>query len=294
MQGDSLPILRFWIAIGLRLALGAAGMVLGAYGWFNVVLSGVTLATVYPYLQATGDEPPLGAYFQIFGVNLGLGLLGIFMLIFAVRGVIARIEAGLPSEDEGVGQSLAGRLGSALIYGLGFCFGAFSLAVSIVPGMQMGLLVATGVTVQAGVTGFDPTDKPEEWIAHYRYTTKAGQVHEGTIPSSGGDEFSRAHMKTLQVTYEPDHPERHQVTQYYGHADFMFFVLTRVLLVAVGLWGLMKNLSPMPPSTPREAAREIVPPTSRFAVETRPQDPPPRAVPPTRSDTRRAFGRRGA
>ena len=271
--------------------MGAAGLALGAYGCFNVVGAAFVFMTVRPHLEATDNLPPPDFLFQLFGLNLGLGVLGVVLLIFAIRGIIARIEAGLPGEDEGVGSTPAGRFVSVLLYGAGFCFAAFSLAVSIVPGAQTALLVATGTTVEAQVTGLDPTDDPRQWIIHYSYEA-GGRTIEGTIPGTFRDEFERERRKTLEIAYEPANPDRHQVTENYGHADFAWFVLTRVLVLMVGLWGLTRNLAPMPPPRAEEPARGERAPT-RFMVEEPAPEPRPRAV-SAEPGARRTFGRRGA
>ncbi len=156
-----MPLLRFVMALALRGVLGVFGLALTAYGLINVVGSAFMLSAMWKGLAETGDTPPMSFLLQHYGLYGGLAAVGIFLVVLAIRGAIARIRAGLPSEDEGVGTTPVSRLVNVLIYGAGFCFGAFSMAVSVGPGTQMAMLVAQGVTVQAKVAELRCDRRPE-------------------------------------------------------------------------------------------------------------------------------------
>src|SRR5262245_13065722 len=121
--------------------MGVAGLALAAFGLFEFFGAILALSTMQSYATAMNDkfgdmgtgpvmdvpEPPLGFLIQLLGVKAGIALVGIVLIVFAVRGLIARMRAGLPTDEEAVGKSFASRVGNSLIYGAGFAFGAFSL-----------------------------------------------------------------------------------------------------------------------------------------------------------------------
>lgn len=288
--------IRFLTAIAVRLIMGVAGLALAAFGlfeFFGAIFALVTMHNFAARVQEFGElgaemappEPPLGFLIQLLGVKAGIAIIGLVLLFFAVRGLIARIRAGLPSDEEAVGKSLFSRVGNSLIYGAGFAFGAFSLAVSIGPGLQMATAVATGTTVEATVLGFDPGDGPRAYTANFEFTAE-GRHFTGTYPVTSSNPPTTSLLPGIKVTYPPGRPEQFQVTEEYSHSGFLFFLAFRLFLVVGGLWGLIKNLSPTPPPDAVAAPR--------FEPRPTPSTPARAPMRTAGSGPRQTFGRRGA
>jgi hypothetical protein len=240
-------------------------------------------------LAETGDTPSAGFLLQHFGLYGGIAALGLFLMFIAIRGAIARIRAGLPSDDEGVGANPMSRALNVVIYGAGFLFGAVTLAINIVPGSQVALLVAQGVTVEAKILGFDKADEEGVWIARYEFQTKSGQIVRDTVRTEPSKTTpSTDWLKTLDVVYLESDPSQHKPLLGYSHSGFVFFLVTRLAIALVGLWGLMKNLAPMPKvedfDAPSPASEQ------RLATASAGSLPASRVV---AGMPRKSFGRRG-
>ncbi len=303
-----MAFIRFLTAIAVRVIMGLAGLALAAFGIFEFVGAIAVLVAMRSFAASTQiegmpeanfevPEPPLGFLVQLLGIKAGIALIGIVLLVLAIRGLIARIRAGLPSDDEAVGKSFFTRIVNALIYGAGFAFGAFSLAVSIGPGLEMASAVATGTTIEATVTGFTPGDGPRAYTASFEFTAE-GQHFTGTYPVTSTDPPTISRLPDIKVTYPPGHPDQFRVTEEYSHNSFLFFLAFRIFLVVGGLWGLSKNLSPPPPAETIPSPRNLGP-TRRDPAPSPRFDPQPTRVAPasTRSVVsarRQSFGRRGA
>lgn len=277
-------LLSYVFALALRGVLIVVGLVLIGYAGFNAVASSTLIGRM---IEAGASPPPL-FLLQFFGNFGAIGVVGLVLVITGLVGLIRRIMRGLPTDAEVVGTSPGRRLVNIVIFGAGFCFAAYSIAVSIVPGTQMALLVANGVTTQATITGFTPTDDPKYWIVHYRFTTQAGQVITGETFEDGYERPSTNIMKSFKVTYLPSDPKQHDVTESYSHSSFALFMGLRFAILLVGLSGLTKNLAPMlrPPASGNGAA-----------IDPAPQAPAPISPRPVASRSggaRAAFGRRGA
>lgn len=291
-----MPFLRYVIALALRAVVGIAGFALAAYGGVHIVGSIWLLAQMWEELSKAGDTPPGSFLLQHYGLYGGLTAVGIFLIVIAVRGIIVRIQAGLPTEDEGVGKTPLSRAINVLLYGAGFLFGAFSLVVSIGPGTQTAMLVAQGVTVRAEVLGYEATNDSQVWNMRYRFTTGTGEIITDVMPTEPVPERPSEHLLSdgVDVTYVANDPSNHAVTHFYSHSSFVFFVITRALIAAVGVWGLIRNLSPSPhPSVRASVPSAATQPTyaSRFS----PSDPPARMAETTRAVPgvrRKTFGRR--
>lgn len=243
-----MPLLRYFMALALRAVLGLLGLALIAYGGVHVVDSAFVLIRAWNDLAESGSTPPLSFLLQHYGLYGGLTAVGTFMIVVAIRGAIARIRAGLPSDEEGVGTTPLSRLLNIVIYGAGFCFGAFSIAVSIGPGTQMAMLVAQGVTVQAKVLSYEPTSDPQIWDMRYQFTTKSGEIITDAMLTEPVKERPSMNLfsRGIAVTYVESDPSQHAVTNDYSHSSFVFFMVTRLAIALVGMWGLIKNISPTP------------------------------------------------
>jgi hypothetical protein len=291
-----MPLLRYVIALVVRAIVGIAGLALFAYGATFVGGSLFLLTQWWGGLSQTGDTPPISFLVQHFGLYGGIAAVGIFLMVVAIRGAIARIRAGLPTEDEGVGASPLSRMLNIVIYGLGFLYGAITVAINIIPGTEMAMFVARGVTVEAKILGFDKTDEAGVWNTRYTFTTKSGQTIIDSVKTEPSQSVpSTQWLKALDVVYLESDPSQHKPLLGYSHSSFVFFIVTRLLIALVGLWGLLKNAAPTPKAPAEEGpdleARVMM--ASRFAPSAPASAVPPRPGPS--ADSRRAtFGRRGA
>jgi hypothetical protein len=291
-----MPLLRYVIALVVRAVVGIAGLALFAYGAVYVGGSLFMLTQMWGGLSQTGDTPPISFLVQHFGLYGGIAAVGIFLMVVAIRGAIARIRAGLPTEDEGVGASPLSRMMNVVIYGAGFLFGAVTVAINIVPGTEMAMFVARGVTVEAKILGFDKTDEPGVWNARYTFTTKDGQTITDSVKTERSQSVpSTQWLKTLDLVYLESDPSQHKPLLGYSHSSFVFFIVTRLLIALVGLWGLLKNVSPTPkvPESDRPDLGARATSTSKFAPSA-PTPAPLHRSGPSAASRRATFGRRGA
>jgi hypothetical protein len=271
-----MPLLRYVIALVLRGVMGMVGIGVIAYCGFTIFMSYQAIGNA----TAAGEGPPplfLVTHFGFYGL---LALGGVGLVIAAVRGIARRIRDGLPSDDEGIGKSPLTLLINILIYGAGFCFGAYSIAVSIVPAVQMSLLVADGITTEATITGFTPTDDPKYWIVNYRFRTADGRVIEDSTFEDGYEQPTTRIMSKFRVTYIAADPSKHDVTEYFEPSQMVLSMVVRFGIALVGLWGLVRNIGPLLPKR--------LPPVEPMA----PPPSQPRMVSAT--GARAGFGRRGA
>ncbi len=273
-----MPLLRYVMDLGLRVAMGVVGLGVMLFAAYTIGMSG----TIMGRMAQAGEVAPLWFLLQHYGFWLAVAAGGLGLLYFGVRGLVRRVQLGLPSEEEGVGKTPLSRLGSIAIYGAALCFGLYSIGVSIVPGVQMAWLVLNGVTTTATITGFVPTDDPKYWIVKYRFTTEDGQTIDDTTFEDGYEKPSTRIISSFNVTYLADNPAQHDVTEYYSHANFVLFMVLRLAIVLVGAWGVIKNIAPMLPKGGSGVDQEPPAPAE-----------PPRAVRTAAAGGRPNFGRRG-
>jgi hypothetical protein len=281
MEVPPVPLLRYVMDLALRAAIGILGLCALAYAGFNMVLSTPILAR----MAEAGEGAPPWFLAQHYGFHLLIAAGGIGLIVVSVRGLIGRIRMGLPTEQEGVGKTTASQLGSIVIYGAALCFGLYSIGVSIVPAVQMSWLVLNGVTTEATIIGFAPTDDPKHWIVKYKFTTANGRVITDTTFEDGYETPSTEIMSHFKVTYVAADPAEHDVTEYHSFSGLVLFMVLRLAIVLVGVWGVAKNFGAM--------LGRRGPPPQQDAPE-----PPSRPLPsvPLRPpvSARAAFGRRGA
>lgn len=267
--------IQYLMALALRGFMALVGMAVALYYGVQCLGSALMLSQMMPELQATDSAPPLLWLVQHFGINGGLMLVGVGVAWSAIRAIILRIEQGVPSEDEVVGRSPGGRFLNALIYGAGFLWGAFSLAVTVVPGTQKALLLTYGTTVEARVSSFEPTDDPKVWMMHYSFQTPDGRWisdSRETMPSRVAPSIEIAPQ--VRVSFDPAAPEQHEVTHNFSIAGYAWFAISHIVITAFGLWGLIKNfggprLQNRAPARPHPLLEQPLPPLRTVARPSR-------------------------
>lgn len=280
-----MPLLRFILALALYGILGVVGIAVTAYGAMFVIGSAYFLIQGADAIRQSSDGPSIGFLVQHYGLYGGITGIGITCIVISVILIMRRFAAGLPGDDEGVGKSPASRFMNILLYGAGFAFAAFSLAVSVGPGTDMALRVATGTTVEAKVLGFDTTAVPDVYSMRYSFRASNGQTVAGAFPTERtGIVPTTRLIPSVPVTYRPENPTDHVVSYGYSHSSFVFFVVTRLAIGLVGMWGLIKNIAPVVPKGEQPKPTPEAPrPLSRPAA---PMD--------VAGQRRATFGRRGA
>lgn len=274
-----MPLLLFVMSLALRGIAGMAGLAISAYAGFTLYQSSRIISNV----SQAGETPPAAFLVQHYGYYLLILAAGLALVYFAVRDMIRRIGRGLPRDEETVGRTPAARLGNIAIYGAMLCFGVYSMAVSLIPGVPMALLVLRGVTTDARITGFTATADPKHWIVKYRFTTADGRVIDDTTFEDGYETPTTQIMSHFKVTYIASNPAQHDVTEDYSHSGFVLFVVLRLAITLVGAFGLYKNIAPFLPQRPG---------SGEPAAPSRPAPSTPRSIVAT-SGTRPRFGRRG-
>lgn len=278
-----MTLIQYLLALALRAFICVVGLVIAGYFGVQVVGSLFVLGRIMPRLEETDSAPPLLWLLQHFGTNGGLMLVGIGTVWFAVRAIIARIERGIPKDDEVVGKSAGGRLFNGLIYGAGFLWGTFSLAVTVLPGTEKSLLIMNGTTVEARVLAFEATPDPKVWLMRYEFRTPDGRwitSSQETMPSKVTP--STELMPTVKISFDPDNAERHEVTEHFSVQTYVWFVVSHLVITAFGLWGLIKNFGG------RSGGER-----PRLSSETPVVDPVLPPVRPVVRAPRTSFGRRG-
>ncbi len=127
----------------------------------------------------------------------------------------------------------------------------------------------------------------------YQFTTKAGEIINDSMPTEPVKEKPSMNLfpNGIAVTYVAADPSQHAVTQHYSHSSFVLFMVTRLAVALVGLWGLIKNISPTPKPPAAESFLAARPNYSnRFAPE--PEAPAARPMTATAAQRRASFGRR--
>ena len=230
---------------------------------------------------------------QFFGLHIALAVGGLSIIAFAAVGIVRAIRKGIVAPASGGMREplTTRRILSAAGFGLGLLFGIVTLAQGLPTMTEVTVFALQGEQIKATISKFEKGPDPNEGrIAHYYFRLKDGRTFTGARPV-GLNEWSRLdRAKRVDIVYLPEDPAQNDIFYPNGVQRVGYFVLTRLGLLLVGLWGVWKNLRPTyVGGTP---APEVIEPQPRPA----PSDPAPTARPmPIRRDgPRAAFGRRGA
>lgn len=228
-----------------------------------------------------------------FGLHLAQTLGGLAILGFATVGILRAIrqarEAGEPGVPIGPAEPLTlKRIASAGAFGLGALFGIVTLAPAIVPMAEVASFSLFGTPIEASIDRFTEGPDNDSKIVHY-YFRVSGQNYTGARPVNLNTWSRTLRTKRIDVVFMANDPRQNDLADPNGLQRVGFFLITRIGLTLVGIWGVWKNLRPTYTSFgPAEPAAPIEP--RSYA----PAAPAPRPAPPRAGAPRASFGKRGA
>lgn len=234
--------IRYLVAIGFYLSIGSVGLMAAAFGAFCVLECLIDI--VYTAVRQAGGPSTLRPVelLQFLGYWTLVGAIGAGLVRFAWIGAVRRVRLGLPDDNEGVGTSPGRRLLLGGLSAIVFVYGAGMMALGIMLSGPTAINVLTQPKTEAKVVRYNSLDAEARWLLTYRFDVY-GRTYEGGHKLKADMRYS-PDIKTLEVTYDPADPERHEVTSGYSIWEFAFFVVSRALLGLVGLWGLWRNAFP--------------------------------------------------
>ena len=280
-----ISLMRYCVSLALGTMGALAGLGVLVYGlvyFVGALFAATTMAGAdLPHSGFRGDMAALVVAQHLLPIIFGIAIIAV-----AVAFLLARIRAGLPNDDEGVGATTPTRLLSLCIYSAGTLYGAFGLTFGIGPLVDDYRLAAQGRTAIAQVLGAEPAPDigPDIHRVHYQFVTSDGQTVTGTA-----NQFVYTAPRTVkdgvaEVTYDPLDPSRSELDFSFSLQFALYFVAAQLVFVSLGIWGFAKSAqalrgSAAPPAAPTRPVRPAV------------VSPTPLAVP--RSAAREQFGRRG-
>jgi len=251
---------RFILSIVVSLGLAIVGALLVYSGGTALIRSAVLYSLLEETVGNTGttvrEALNLNGQFALSFTDaivpamftVGALFVGGTLLFLGLRGLVRRIVAGLPTEDEGDPKTETGRMGQMLLYGAGTAFGLWGLALGSLDTLSYLVLSTSGVQTTAEVEGIRTQNRTRDGrmpgvYFDYSFRSISGEVVTGTqlVPSSN---FSRAYSDggELTIYYSLGSPQTHafpDLRAWSGIAQFMAF---RLILVVFGVWGLRRNL----------------------------------------------------
>ncbi|UJW87254.1 DUF3592 domain-containing protein [Devosia sp. SL43] len=280
-----ISLMRYCVSLALGTMGALAGLGVLAYGLVHFV-GALFIATTMagsdlPHSGFRGDMATLVVAQHLLPIMFGIAIVAV-----AVAFMLARIRAGLPDDEEGVGTTTPTRLLSLCIYSAGTLYGAYGLTFGIGPLVDDYRLAEQGRTVVAQILSAEPAPDigPDIRRIHYQFLTEDGQIVTGTA-----NQFEYTAPRTVkagaaEVTYDPLDPSRSELDFSFSLQFALYFVAAQLVFLILGIWGFAKSA---------QALRDSIPPP---AAPTRPVRPPVISASPVaapRSTARGQFGRRG-
>lgn len=274
------------VTIAVRLTLlGLAG---------GLIYSGVTGLSADRMMFEVLGKGQMAAMLPFFAIHLAMFAAGSGIAAFALFGLVKAVRtwraAGPATLRRGpVEPMTARRIFSALAFGCGMAFGIVTLAPAVLPMLEIATLHVVGIPATATITAI--AQLPDDsFIVQYRFNTLTGEATNGEQPLGWlvGDRVQ--HSPTLDILYLPDNPSHSDLADPGGLQSAGFFLVTRLGLILVGIWGVWKALRRSHGEGPEAltGAESMLPIESLQAL---PSSAVTSGLSPV--SVRRSFGRRG-
>ena len=237
---------RLLIALLARLILiGFGALLLYGASFYATILFNRDARELFTQIEANRN-----GLWLIAAIGSGFAIAGLVLLFFGVRGLWRRIQAGMPSEDEGRAVTSTGRLASAAVFGAGALLGLLRLTLLIYALGDQAMLAWTGVETNAVVSrkwdadwakaGTNDPKRASHLIA-FTFQTPQGATVEQETRVSAGLYHSIDVGSAVPVTYSPQDPDKFGL-EFARPRAVLIDAFIWIGLISVGLWGVRRNL----------------------------------------------------
>lgn len=234
---------------GFLLYLGSVGLVLTlqVYLFLETELPGAEASINDALGAANGGRMDLFAEATPWLIMVGQLLVGLPLLVFGVLGVVRRLQAGLPDEEEGLPETSAGRIGSTLVFLAGGLIGLKLMIFAVIDVTDYLQMEVRNERANAVIEknwksrGAEDEDRGG-YYATYRFRTHAGETIKSKVrvPNFAGKHFVEGNR--IVVSYLPGDPNTNEWVGIRSLSDFIFPLLLYGILVTGGFWGVKRNL----------------------------------------------------
>lgn len=234
---------------GFLLYLGSVGLVLTlqVYLFLETEVPGAE-ATINDALgTANGGRMDLFADATPWLIMVGQLLIGLPLLIFGVLGVVRRLQAGLPDDDERLPETSAGRIGSSLVFLIGGLIGLKLMVFALIDVADHLQMEANHERAEAVIEKTWKSAGPEgeergAYYSIYRFRTLLGETVKSKVrvPNLAGKHFVEGNR--VLISYLPSDPNTNAWEGSRSLSDFILPLFFYAVLVVGGFWGVKRNL----------------------------------------------------
>lgn len=262
---------------GIDILAGLAGILIGGILIYWAITS--LVAFYFIYEMFTGDSSlPQVRLMQEAGKHTGhsfegdpalllkptltsafMLIAGAGLLVIGARGLLKRITAGLPEEDEGRADSATGRWASIGVFLFGIFIAGAGLVGSVTTFSSSFQMVFLGVDVEGELMSIkkDP-DSPDagrpRFFLTVRFKGVDGRTHQQTLHvgySYGASLRERQEREQMSLAapnrpvfrYVPGSPDTLVLARYVdGPLEYIWFFVWRIAFIYVGICGVLRNL----------------------------------------------------
>lgn len=252
-------VVRYLISIIVHLVMLAIGGFL-TFAGATSLLTVLSLQTLFGF-RPVESEPSLGEWlFEIpdmaslwfadltpWLITGGYLVFGLPLVFFGARGIVRRVQRGLPTEEDGIAHSSAGRIGQLLLYGIGILFGLSGVvfgAIEIAGPAQLYLSGERGVAViELEWNATQTEDKSDTgFFVAYLFDTADGETIRASTQAPVAFVRKTEDGDRVPVIYSAADPSVNLLPDTYDVESLAGFFAFRFFLIGFGLWGIRRTL----------------------------------------------------
>ncbi len=180
-------------------------------------------------------------------IMFGQLIIGLPLVVLGIRGILKRLQAGIPEEDEGLPKTSVGRIGNILVFLAGGLIGLKLMIFAMLDVADHLHVDASYIRAEAVVekTWKSPGAEDEQrgaYYSMYRFRTPSGEVYKSKIrvPRRAGNHFVEGNR--VWIKYLPSNPSVTAWEAGESLSDFIPPLFFYAVLVAGGFWGVKRNL----------------------------------------------------
>ncbi|TQV71264.1 DUF3592 domain-containing protein [Denitrobaculum tricleocarpae] len=252
-------IFRFGVSIFANLIMTVVGGFLLYFGSMSLVITALVffvqdteiLDTEFTAREAlaTMNAGPMDLFADLtpWLIMFGQLLIGLPLVVFGIRGILKRLQAGVPDEDDGLPKTSLGRIGNTLVFLAGGLIGLKLMIFAMLDVADHLHVAASYVRAQAVVEktwkslGVEDEQRGA-YYSVYRFRTPSGEVFKSKIrvPHHAGNHFVEGNR--VWIKYLPSNPSVTAWEAGQSLSDFILPLLFYAVLVVGGFWGVKINL----------------------------------------------------